>query len=52
MNFTLNQKDQRIIKCHEKGMTPAQIAKKIGYGGNAVTAGIERVKQTLLKIKK
>lgn len=45
-----NQKDQRIKKLYEKGMrSPADIAKKIGYGG-ALEEGIRRVTEGLERL--
>ena len=44
----MNHKNERIKKLWERGVRdPAIIARKIGYTGNAITAGIERVKQAL-----
>lgn len=46
----MNQKDQRILKLHDKGMTEAQIAKKIGYGAPAVIEnGVQRVREALAR---
>lgn len=43
-----NKKDQRIKKLWDRGMTDLPtIARKIGYGGAAITPGIERVKEGL-----
>ena len=47
MSNRLNQKDLRILKLHEKGMDEARIAKKIGYAGQSLNDGIERVKDAL-----
>lgn len=44
----MNKKNARIKKLWERGVRdPHIIAKKIGYTGNAVTAGIERVRDAL-----
>lgn len=41
-----NKKDLKVKKLFERGVTdPRTIAKKLGYNGEAVTAGIERVLQ-------
>lgn len=45
----MNQKDLRILKLYEKGMDPPRIAKKIGYAGPNLNAGIERVKEGLVR---
>lgn len=46
----LSQKDMRIIKLHDKGMTDiSKLAQKIGYGGKNLSAGIERVREALMK---
>lgn len=40
----MNHKDERIRKLYNRGITdPKVIARKIGYSGNSLTAGIERV---------
>ena len=41
-----NQKDLRILKLQAKGLSVSQIARKIGYGGAALTQGVERVRDT------
>ncbi len=44
----MNAKNERIKKLWERGIRdPKVIAKKLGYSGNAITAGIERVKEGL-----
>lgn len=48
----MNKKDERIRKMMTKGVTdPRTIAKKIGYGGGALAAGIERVNEAIERIK-
>ncbi len=42
-----NHKDERIRKLAAKGMTPEQIATKIGYGKPPTKAGVQRVKEIL-----
>lgn len=44
----INQKDLRIKKLFNRGMTMKQIARKIGYGGN-MEKGVERVIQAFKK---
>ena len=47
-----NKKDERIKKMLERGITdPRVIARKLGYAGAALTAGIERVNEGLERIK-
>ncbi len=46
-----NHKDARIRKLAAKGMTPEQIATKIGFGKPPTEAGVERVRETLRKEK-
>lgn len=46
----LNQKDQKILKLHQRGMREADIARKIGYSD--LNAGIERVREALERAKK
>ncbi len=42
----MNHKDERIRKLYERGIRdPKVIARKLGYSGNSITAGIERVNQ-------
>jgi hypothetical protein len=44
----MNSKNERIRKLWERGVTdPKVIARKLGYSGAALTAGIERVKEGL-----
>lgn len=44
----MNHKNERIKKLWDRGVRdPRIIAKKIGYTGNSITAGIERVKEGL-----
>lgn len=48
MGQTINKKNEKIRKQWNKGHRDiALIAKKIGYTGNAITAGVERVKEGL-----
>ncbi len=47
----MNKKDERIRKLWERGVTDLpSIARKLGYAA-ALTAGIERVKQALKRLK-
>jgi hypothetical protein len=44
----MNAKNERIKKMWDKGIKDFRmIAKKLGYTGNALTAGIERVREGL-----
>lgn len=44
----MNKKNEKVRKLWERGITdPRIIAQKLGYNGNAMTAGIERVNQAL-----
>jgi len=46
----MNQKDQRIKKLLDRGVTnKAEIARKIGYGGN-LAGGIERVEEGIKRL--
>lgn len=48
----MNKKDERIRKMIARGITdPREIAKKLGYTGGAMVAGIERVKEGMERIK-
>lgn len=47
-----NQKDIRIIKLHEKGLSEVVIARKIGYCGENMQAGVDRVRETLRRYEK
>lgn len=43
-----NHKNEKVRKLWERGVRdPRIIAKKIGYTGNAITAGITRVNEAL-----
>lgn len=43
-----NKKNEKIRKLWERGVRdPKIIAKKLGFTGNAMTSGIERVKEGL-----
>lgn len=43
-----SRKDRKILQCWKRGIEdPKIIAKKIGYSGDALTSGIERVKEGL-----
>lgn len=47
----MNHKDERIRKLYERGVTdPKVIARKLGYTGNAITAGIERVHEAFQRL--
>lgn len=42
----INKKDLKVKKLYERGIVePRTIAKKLGYSGEAVQSGIERVLQ-------
>lgn len=44
----MNKKNEKIIKLWERGITDfAVIARKLGYTGNSIQSGIERVKEGL-----
>lgn len=46
-----NKKDERIRKLIERGVhDPKVIAHKLGYTGNALTAGIERVNEGMKRL--
>lgn len=46
--MAFNHKDERIKKLWDRGIRdPKVIARKIGYTGNAIVVGIERVHQAL-----
>ena len=46
-----NKKDQRIEKMWKRGITdPKVIARKLGYTGEAITNGIERVLEGLKRL--
>lgn len=50
--MSFNKKDERIRKLWERGVRDlATLARKIGYAGNATTAGIERVKEALKRMQ-
>ena len=51
LDMRLSQKDLRIQKLLDKGVPPAVIAKKIGYGG-MIDEGLARIKETQDKIVK
>lgn len=47
-----SKKDRRILKMVERGIGDAKvIARKIGYSGDSLTAGIERVKEGLKRLR-
>lgn len=47
--MAFNAKNERIKKLWDRGVRdPRIIAKKIGYSGAALTAGIERVNEALI----
>jgi len=39
----MNQKDIRMVKMLDKGMSPARVAEKCGYNKSNIQQGIERV---------
>lgn len=44
----MNKKEQKIRKLWDRGITdPRVIAQKLGYSGNALTAGTEKVNEAL-----
>lgn len=44
----MNKKNEKVRKLWERGITdPKIIAQKLGYTGNAMTAGIERVEEAI-----
>lgn len=48
-----SKKDRRILKCIKNGVgDPKIIARKIGYSGDSLTAGIERVKEGMERLRK
>lgn len=48
----MNHKDERIRKLWQRGiLDPKVIARKLGYSGNALTAGIERVRQAVARLQ-
>jgi len=48
----MNKKDERVRKLWERGVTdPRVIARKLGYEGNAMTAGIERVNDAIKRLQ-
>ena len=51
LDMRLSQKDIQIKKLLEKGVPPALIAKRIGYGG-MIEEGLARIKETQEKIVK
>lgn len=45
----MNKKNEKIRKQWEKGNRDIpSIARKLGYSGNAITAGVERVREGLI----
>jgi hypothetical protein len=46
----LNQKENRILKLHQKGLDAIRIAKKIGYASNLLE-GLDRVSRALQRAK-
>lgn len=48
-----SKKDRRILKMVERGIgDPKVIARKIGYSGDSLTAGIERVREGMERLRK
>lgn len=48
----MNKKNAKIQKLWDRGVQdPRVIAKKLGFSGNALTAGIERVREYLIQEK-
>jgi len=46
----MSKLDDKIQRLWDRGVCdPRVIAKKLGYSGNSLTAGIERVKEHLLE---
>ena len=47
-----NKKDERIRKMLRRGIRDLKIiAQKLGYTGNALTSGIERVREAIVRLK-
>lgn len=47
----MNHKDERIKKLWQSGLKdPFSIAKKLGYDDNNIEAGIERVREALVRL--
>lgn len=48
----MSKLDDKIQRLWDRGICdPRVIAKKLGYSGNSLTAGIERVKEHLIEAK-
>lgn len=48
----MNKKDIRVKKMLDRGIRDLKIiARKLGYEGNALASGIERVKEAITRIK-
>lgn len=48
----MSKLDDKIQRLWDRGICdPRVIAKKLGYSGNSLTAGIERVKEHLIQNK-
>lgn len=45
----LNQKDLRILKLHDKGLSNVTIAQKIGYSAPVIEQGVLRVQEALAR---
>ena len=41
----MNKKNEKIKKLYNKGFDEKQIARRLGYSGGAMTAGVERVRE-------
>lgn len=42
-----NDKDLKIIRLYEKGLTDGQIARKLGYSGGSVQKGLEKIREII-----
>ena len=47
----MNKKEAKVIRLYEDGVEIKVIARRLGYTGNSMTAGIELVKQIIGKYK-
>lgn len=48
----INKKDERVRKLWEKGIRDKKtLARKLGYSGNAMIVGIERVEEAIKRMK-
>lgn len=47
-----NKKDERVKKLWDRGVRDmSTLARKLGYTGGAIQAGIERVKEAIVRMK-